>query len=88
MNSLVRIARKHYKRAIGTQRHVCLLFSKKRIHHIGVNLNKTHPVANTAFGTLHAETHAIVKAKKKCGGLKALVLRFSAAGRLRMSKPC
>lgn len=84
-----KIARKYLHRCSGgkKQKHVCFIFKGKNIKRIGYNSLKTHTRSNTPFKTLHAETHAILRAGN-CRGYDAFVLRVSPENKIRLSRPC
>lgn len=82
-------------------RHVAFIFKKGKIHTVGWNSNKSHPMADTWANTHHAEFDAANKYvrmhddlrkydAKALSGLDVLVIRLSSNydKTLRMSKPC
>lgn len=72
--------------------HGCVIFSRGRIIASGHNAAlKTHPEGSGYYSTIHAETSAIIKARKivpTLAGLSILVVRLGKNDRLMLSRPC
>ena len=78
----------------------CFLFVKNKIHVVGYNSPKTHPLSNNPYKMVHAETDAVLKyvrlkdeyrkyEEDTLKNVDALVVRLSTdKKKLRMSKPC
>lgn len=73
----------HYRYKVGA-----VVAMGNRIVSVGINQQKTHTKSPSRFKTIHAETHALLRAGHRACGGTIYVVRILANGSFGISRPC
>lgn len=73
----------HYRYHVGA-----VVAKGNRIVSVGINQQKTHTKSPSRYKTIHAETHALLRAGAGARGGTIYVARILADGSLGISRPC